>query len=165
MATQFTVSMINAILTTFSCAMVYHFALERLNFFSSTGCIRPDNNQDDNYVRFEDLFQSGYEKGGFGGWFIVGFYGILFSPGKSLFLYNPLTIFGCLAFTGFLLGSKNSYIFGLVDFFSSVDISLLAQLASENGMETGVDVRCVALFNPSLLDSYGKRLQKKSKIL
>jgi hypothetical protein len=76
-----------------------------------------------------------------------------------------LTIFGCLAFTGFLLGSKNSYIFGLVDFFSSVDISLLAQLASENGMETGVDVRCVALFNPSLLDSYGKRLQKKSKIL
>ena len=67
MATQFTVSMINAILTAFSCAMVYHFALERLNFFSSTGCIRPDNNQDDNYVRFEDLFESGYEKGGFGG--------------------------------------------------------------------------------------------------
>ena len=67
MATQFTVSMINAILTAFSCVMVYHFALERLNFCSSTDCFRPDNNQGGNYMRFADLFGSAYEKGGFGG--------------------------------------------------------------------------------------------------
>jgi hypothetical protein len=42
MATQFTASMINAILTAFSCVMVYHFALERLNFCSSTDCFRSD---------------------------------------------------------------------------------------------------------------------------
>ena len=59
-----------------------------------------------NCLRFKDMFDSVYEKGGFGGRFIVGFYGILFSPGKSLFLYNLLTIFGCLAFTRFLAGNK-----------------------------------------------------------
>ena len=37
MATQFTVSMINAILTAFSCVMIYCFALDRLSFRSSTG--------------------------------------------------------------------------------------------------------------------------------
>jgi 4-amino-4-deoxy-L-arabinose transferase-like glycosyltransferase len=37
MTTQFTVSMINAILTAFSCVIVYRFALDRLNFRSSTG--------------------------------------------------------------------------------------------------------------------------------
>lgn len=37
MATQFTVSMINAILTAFSCVMIYRFALDRLNFRSSAG--------------------------------------------------------------------------------------------------------------------------------
>ncbi len=66
-----------------------------------------------NYVRFDDLFETGYEKGGFGGRFLVGFYGILFSPGKSLFLYNPLTIFGCLAFTRFIAGNKKIALFFL----------------------------------------------------
>ena len=64
-----------------------------------------------NYVLFEDMFDSVYEKGGFGGRFIIGFYGILFSPGKLLFLYNPLTIFGCLAFTRFLAGNKKIALF------------------------------------------------------
>jgi hypothetical protein len=212
MATQFTVSMINAILTAFSCVMIYRFALDRLSFRSSTGLFlaagfglstiawyysedfmsepattlfllsavyfatNPDQKRKNrslllagvflacavscrlatllavpgfifyhwmmwkneqkfvelwvdifraaipvsfvliiimayNYVRFDDLFESGYEKGGFGGRFLVGFYGILFSPGKSLFLYNPLTIFGCLAFTRFLAGNKKIALF------------------------------------------------------
>ena len=64
-----------------------------------------------NYVRFEDVFESGYEKGGFGGQFFVGFYGILFSPGKSIFLYNPLTIFGCLAFIRFFTANKKIALF------------------------------------------------------
>ena len=37
MATQFTVSMINGILTAFSCVMIYCFALDRLSFRYSTG--------------------------------------------------------------------------------------------------------------------------------
>ncbi|MBT5550780.1 MAG: hypothetical protein HOJ79_09915 [Nitrospina sp.] len=49
-----------------------------------------------NYVRFADPLTTGYES--FNGRFLVGFFGILFSPGKSLFLFNPLTMFGCLAF-------------------------------------------------------------------
>lgn len=209
MATQFTVSMINAVLTALSCVMIFRFALDRLNFRPSTGLFlasgfglstiawyysedfmsepattlfllaavyfatHPDRSRKNrslliagvflalavscrlaslvavpgfilyqwmlwksskeeriaefwadifraalpvvfvlivimayNYVRFEDLFESGYEKDGFGGRFLVGFYGILFSPGKSLFLYNPLTIFGCLAFTSFLARNK-----------------------------------------------------------
>jgi hypothetical protein len=212
MATQFTVSMINAILTAFSCVMIYRFALDRLNFRSSTGLFlatgfglstigwyysedfmsepattlfllsavyfatnpskefknrslflagvflactiscrlvtllavpgfvfyhwmmwKNEQNLAEywadifraavpvvvvliiimayNYVRFEDVFESGYEKGGFGGQFLVGFYGILFSPGKSIFLYNPLTIFGCLAFIRFFTANKKIALF------------------------------------------------------
>ena len=49
-----------------------------------------------NYVRFHNIFETGYEKGfGTSGW--TGFIGILFSPGKSVFLYNPLLLVGCLA--------------------------------------------------------------------
>jgi hypothetical protein len=49
-----------------------------------------------NYVRFQDIFETGYEKG-FNNSFFTGLSGILFSPGKSIFLYNPLTLLGCLA--------------------------------------------------------------------
>lgn len=207
MATQFTVSMINAIFTALSCVMIFNFSLDRLNFRFSTSLFlaagfglstiawyysedfmsepaaslfllsavyfATNSNQGQknrslllagaflacavfcrlatlvavpgfvfyhwmmwkneqkvaefwsdilraalpvllilvvimayNYARFGNLFESGYEKGGFGGQFLVGFYGILFSPGKSLFLYNPLAIFGCLAFTEFFAGDK-----------------------------------------------------------
>ena len=45
--------------------------------------------------------------------FLVGFFGILFSPGKSLFLFNPLTLFGCLAFMLFLRQQrKTAFLFG-----------------------------------------------------
>ena len=64
-----------------------------------------------NYIRFEDLFETGYEGEGFKGNFFVGFYGILFSPGKSLFLYNPLTIIGCLAFGKFWMHDKKIALF------------------------------------------------------
>ena len=49
-----------------------------------------------NYIRFADPLETGYEK--FTGQFVVGFFGLLFSPGKSLFLFNPLTVLGCLSF-------------------------------------------------------------------
>ena len=64
-----------------------------------------------NYVRFADPLETGYEK--VSGRFLVGFFGILFSPGKSLFLFNPLTLFGCLAFTLFLRKQrKTAFLFG-----------------------------------------------------
>jgi len=49
-----------------------------------------------NYIRFADPLETGYEK--FSGRFMVGLFGLLFSPGKSLFLFNPLTLLGCLSF-------------------------------------------------------------------
>jgi len=64
-----------------------------------------------NYLRFADPLETGYEK--FDGRFLVGLFGILFSPGKSLFLFNPLTLFGCLAFTLFLREQrKTAWLFG-----------------------------------------------------
>lgn len=49
-----------------------------------------------NYVRYQNIFETGYEKG-FDIEFLAGLSGILFSPGKSIFLYNPLVLAGCLA--------------------------------------------------------------------
>jgi len=64
-----------------------------------------------NYVRFADPLATGYEN--FNGRFLVGFFGILFSPGKSLFLFNPLTLFGCLGFMLFLRQQrKTALLFG-----------------------------------------------------
>ncbi len=64
-----------------------------------------------NYWRFGNPFETGYEN--FKGRFLVGFFGILFSPGKSLFLFNPLILFGCLAFRSFLRDErKMAVLFG-----------------------------------------------------
>jgi len=67
-----------------------------------------------NYVRFQNIFETGYEKGfGAGGW--TGLLGILFSPGKSVFLYNPLLIAGCLAVGAFIKNkSKMACLFGWI---------------------------------------------------
>lgn len=64
-----------------------------------------------NYFRFADPLETGYEK--ISGRFLVGFFGLLFSPGKSLFLFNPLTLFGCLACMLFLREQrKTAWLFG-----------------------------------------------------
>jgi len=64
-----------------------------------------------NYLRFGSPLETGYEK--ISGRFLLGFFGILFSPGKSLFLFNPLTLFGCLAFMFFLREQrKTALLFG-----------------------------------------------------
>lgn len=67
-----------------------------------------------NYVRFQNFFETGYEKGfGSEGW--TGLFGILFSPGKSIFLYNPLLLVGCLALPAFIkTRSKMSFLFGWI---------------------------------------------------
>lgn len=64
-----------------------------------------------NYLRFGGPLETGYEK--ISGQFLLGFFGILFSPGKSLFLFNPLTLFGCLASMFFLREQrKTALLFG-----------------------------------------------------
>ena len=64
-----------------------------------------------NYSRFADPFATGDET--FRGRFWLGLFGILFSPGKSLFLFNPLTLFGCLAWLPFLRAQrKTALLFG-----------------------------------------------------
>jgi hypothetical protein len=67
-----------------------------------------------NFVRFQNIFETGYEKGFVTeGW--TGLLGILFSPGKSVFLYNPLLIVGCLALPSFIkIKSKMASLFGWI---------------------------------------------------
>jgi hypothetical protein len=67
-----------------------------------------------NYVRYQSFFETGYEKGfGADGW--TGLLGILFSPGKSVFLYNPLLLVGCLAWPAFFKArNKMSCLFGWI---------------------------------------------------
>jgi len=55
-----------------------------------------------NYMRFGSLFQTGY--GGmavFSTPLLVGLYGLLFSAGKSLFLYAPIVALACTAMKAF----------------------------------------------------------------
>ncbi len=47
-----------------------------------------------NYARFGDAFETGYESG-LVPHFWTGFLGMLFSPGKSVFLYNPILLIAC----------------------------------------------------------------------
>jgi hypothetical protein len=66
-----------------------------------------------NFIRFADPLTTGYEN--FNGKFLIGFFGILFSPGKSLFLFNPLTLFGCLAFMLFFRDQRSmALLFGWI---------------------------------------------------
>ena len=267
MATQFTVSMINAILTALSCVMIFRFSLDRLNFSYSTGLFlslgfglstiawyysedfmsEPATTlfllsavyfatNDDlsrkkqsmvlagtflaiaiscrmaslvvvpgfvlyewmtwkdskekkisrfcidifrasipvifiiaiimsyNYARFEDLFETGYEKEGFGGSFFVGFYGILFSSGKSLFLYNPLTLIGCLAFGKFWMHDKQLALFGFWLIFSQL-LMFSFWHSWPGGMSWGPRLMLVVI--PYLILPVGffwEKFEKKSKI-
>ena len=45
-----------------------------------------------NWVRFRTLFERGYANEGFTGNLLEGLYGLLLSPGKSVFLYVPLLL-------------------------------------------------------------------------
>lgn len=67
-----------------------------------------------NYVRFQNILETGYEKG-FGTWGWTGLLGILFSPGKSVFLYNPPLVVGCLALPTFYKArGKMARLFGWI---------------------------------------------------
>ncbi|MCL5257400.1 MAG: hypothetical protein M1319_06345 [Chloroflexi bacterium] len=54
-----------------------------------------------NYARFGNIFDNGYTDETFSTPFLVGLYGLLFSSGKSLFLYSPVVILAPFAFGRF----------------------------------------------------------------
>lgn len=54
-----------------------------------------------NYARFGTIFQSGYAGQGFTTPLVVGLYGLLFSPGRSIFLYSPPAILGLMTLPKF----------------------------------------------------------------
>lgn len=47
-----------------------------------------------NFARFGSPFTTGYESEGFTTPFLTGFWGLVFSPGKSVFFYNPVLFLG-----------------------------------------------------------------------
>ncbi len=58
-----------------------------------------------NFIRFGGPLETGYEQG-FNGNMLVGIYGLLISPGKSLFLYCPVIIISCLKFRYLFLKNR-----------------------------------------------------------
>jgi hypothetical protein len=55
-----------------------------------------------NYFRFESLFNFGYSSHGFSTPLWVGVVGHLFTPGKSIFLYNPILVIAVIGFYNFI---------------------------------------------------------------
>jgi hypothetical protein len=47
-----------------------------------------------NYIRYHSVFDQGYAGGHFSNPFLVGLYGMLFSSGKSIFLFSPPLLLG-----------------------------------------------------------------------
>ena len=54
-----------------------------------------------NYVRYHSIFDRGYANEGFTTPFLIGLEGILFSPGKSVFVFSPPLVLGFLGWSGF----------------------------------------------------------------
>jgi hypothetical protein len=70
-----------------------------------------------NYNRYQSLFWEGYRGHGFSNPLLVGLYGILFSAGKSVFLFSPPLILGFLGWRKFLdtpHGRKDGVFFFMV---------------------------------------------------
>lgn len=80
-----------------------------------------------NYYRYSNIFNFGYNAGsdadlGFNTPFLIGFTGLLFSSGKSIFLYAPLLILSAFHFRTFFKKNILESIFILSCFFVSVGI-------------------------------------------
>ena len=64
-----------------------------------------------NFIRYDSFFEFGYSFGwdhlGFSTPLSVGLWGLLLSPGKSLFLYSPVILLGLFSFRRFLNTRKN----------------------------------------------------------
>lgn len=63
-----------------------------------------------NYVRFGNIFNTGYRGIGFGENIFKGLYLFLLSPGKSIFFYQPFIIFFIFGLKKFYSTNKNAFI-------------------------------------------------------
>lgn len=78
-----------------------------------------------NYIKFGDFLKTGYKNYSFST-FYSGFYGLLFSSGRSFFLYNPVTIMGILGLRmAYRVHKKVAILFTLVVLVHFISISLL----------------------------------------
>jgi hypothetical protein len=112
-----------------------------------------------NYARFGDFLETGYESG-FGSGFLTGFLGILFSPGKSIFLYNPLIILGLLAVPQFC--RKRRPVFVLFAWIVGVHLLLFSFWHSWYG-GMGWGPRLMAVTLPFLILAIGYLLELNAR--
>ncbi len=73
-----------------------------------------------NYIRFHSILHTGYVGQSFTTPLYIGVYGLLFSSGRSLFLYSPLTILGLIALPDFRRHVPAMYAFIITAFVSTV---------------------------------------------
>jgi hypothetical protein len=70
-----------------------------------------------NFIRYDSFIEFGYSFGwdhlGFSTPLIVGLWGLLLSPGKSLFVYSPVILLGLFSFRRFLDTRKNEALLSL----------------------------------------------------
>ncbi len=79
-----------------------------------------------NYMRFGSIIRTGYEDEGvalFSTPLLVGLYGLLFSTGKSLFLYAPIAVLGCVAVRPFGKSHKREMFLLLALFSANLIVS------------------------------------------
>ncbi len=111
-----------------------------------------------NRARFGHPFETGYESG-FRPDVFSGFFGILFSPGKSVFLYNPVLLFGCLALPLFFRTRPHmALLFGWI---AAAHLMLFSFWHSWYG-GMGWGPRLMAVTLPFLILPVGFLLQKNS---
>jgi hypothetical protein len=70
-----------------------------------------------NLIRYGSVWEAGYKAGtdalGFSTPLLVGLWGLLASPGKSFFLYAPVTLLGLLCLKTFVLNRRKEALLGL----------------------------------------------------
>jgi hypothetical protein len=79
-----------------------------------------------NYMRFGSIIRTGYEDEGvalFSTPLLVGLYGLLFSAGKSLFLYAPIAVLGCVAVRPFGKSHRREMLLLLALFSANLIVS------------------------------------------
>jgi hypothetical protein len=113
-----------------------------------------------NHARFGSIVQSGYGvTEGFSTPLFVGLYGLLFSSGKSVFLYAPMAVLGCISMKAFVRNHKHEMwlLLGLV----TANLLLIAKYVSWGG-EGSWGPRYLTLVLPCLVLPIGILLETGS---
>lgn len=113
-----------------------------------------------NYAKFESILKTGYwGAAGFTTPLFVGLYGLLFSSGKSLFLYAPVALLGFVSMKAFAKSHRRE-MFLLLGLFA-VNLLLIAKYRDWGG-EGSWGPRYLTLVLPCLVLPIGALLQSGS---